>query len=381
MKIFLYAVGALIALLVVAAATIYFTGNAVKVIALFGPGHGWDLHLKAPAPDYADERNWATLPSKPSLTAYVPAGVAGPAKDPQVDVFFIHPTGYMSGAEWNSPLDANSQTEENTRWMMANQASVFNGCCAIYAPRYREASIFRYISAPPDIYKKAGDFAYDDVDRAFTYFLEHYSRGRPFIVASHSQGTEHGFNLIRRRVDGTPLANRLVAAYLIGGGITDEEIAGLRTVHACASPTDIHCVIHWATYGEGASPVRTDIKGKLLCINPLTWVRDGGMAEASLHKGAVPMSGRFQIKFWGNDNDHGVQFPPLQAPIRAWTTAECRNGFLFVKDQSGSQFSKVDVGGKNYHGLDYPLFGMDIRENAIARVHAYLNGTGDTQPK
>jgi hypothetical protein len=381
MKIFLYAVGALIALLVVAAATIYFTGNAVKVIALFGPEHGWDLHLKAPAPDYADERNWAALPSKPSLTAYVPAGVAGPAKDPQVDVFFIHPTGYMSGAEWNSPLDANSQTEENTRWMMANQASVFNGCCAIYAPRYREASIFRYISAPPDIYKKAGDFAYDDVDRAFTYFLEHYSRGRPFIVASHSQGTEHGFNLIRRRVDGTPLANRLVAAYLIGGGITDEEIAGLRTVHACASPTDIHCVIHWATYGEGASPVRTDIKGKLLCINPLTWVRDGGMAEASLHKGAVPMSGRFQIKFWGNDNDHGVQFPPLQAPIRAWTTAECRNGFLFVKDQSGSQFSKVDVGGKNYHGLDYPLFGMDIRENAIARVHAYLNGTGDTQPK
>ena len=287
MKTFLYAVGALIALLVVAAATIYFTGNAVKVIALFGPGHGWDLHLKAPAPDYADERNWAALPTKPGLTAYVPAGVAGPAKDPQIDVFFIHPTGYMNGAEWNSPLDANSQTEENTRWMMANQANAFNGCCAIYAPRYREASIFRYISAPPDIYKKAGDFAYDDVDRAFTYFLEHYSKGRPFIIASHSQGTEHGFNLIRRRIDGTPLASRLVAAYLIGGGITDEEIAALRTVHACASPTDIHCVIHWATYGEGASPVRTDIKGKLLCINPLTWARDGGMAVASLHKGAV----------------------------------------------------------------------------------------------
>jgi len=381
MKTFLYAVGALIALLVVAAATIYFTGNAVKVIALFGPGHGWDLHLKAPAPDYADERNWAALPTKPGLTAYVPAGVAGPAKDPQIDVFFIHPTGYMNGAEWNSPLDANSQTEENTRWMMANQANAFNGCCAIYAPRYREASIFRYISAPPDIYKKAGDFAYDDVDRAFTYFLEHYSKGRPFIIASHSQGTEHGFNLIRRRIDGTPLASRLVAAYLIGGGITDEEIAALGTVHACASPTDIHCVIHWATYGEGDSPVRTDIKGKLLCINPLTWARDGGMAVASLHKGAVPMSGRFQIKFWGNDGAHGVQFPPLQAPVRAWTTAECRNGFLFVKDQSGSQFSKVDVGGKNYHGLDYPLFGMDIRENAIARVHAYLNGTGDTQPK
>jgi hypothetical protein len=264
--------------------------------------------------------------------------------------------------------------------MLANQASAFNGCCAIYAPRYREASIFRYISATPDIYKKAGDFAYADVDRAFTYFLDHYSRGRPFIIASHSQGTEHGFNLIRRRVDGTPLANRLVAAYLIGGGITDKEIAALKTVHACASPADIHCVIHWATYGEGATPVRTDTKDKLLCINPLTWTRDGGMAQASLSKGAVPISGRFQIKFWGSDAAGGVAFAPLKAPLPAWTTAECRNGFLFARDQHGTPFAKLDVGG-NYHGLDYPLFGMDIRENAIARAAAFLNQPGSTLPK
>jgi hypothetical protein len=333
-----------------------------------------------PAPDYADEKNWAALPSKPGLSADVPAGVGGPAKAPQVDVFFIHPTGYMNGAEWNSPLDANSQTEENTKWMLANQASSFNGCCAIYAPRYREASIFRYISAPPDIYRKAGDFAFADVDRAFTYFLEHYSKGRPFIIASHSQGTEHGFNLIRRRIDGTPLADRLVAAYLIGGGITDKEIAALKTVHACAFATDLHCVIHWATYGEGTTPVRTDTKDKLLCVNPLTWTRDGGMARASLNKGSVPISGRFQIKFWGSDAAGGMAFPPLKAPLAAWTTAECRNGFLFARNQHGTEFAKLDVGG-NYHGLDYPLFGMDIRENAIARASAYLSQAGKNQPK
>jgi len=373
MKIFLYAVGTIIALLVVAGAATYFTGNMIKVVALFGPQHGWDLQFKAPAPDYSNARAWAALPSKPGLTAYVPAGVDGPARDSQVDAFFIHPTGYMNGADWNSPLVADSQTEENTDWMLANQASALNGCCAVYAPRYREASIFRYISATPDIFKKAGDFAYADVDRAFTYFLEHYSNGRSFIIASHSQGTEHGFNLIRRRIDGTPLANRLVAAYLLGGGITDKEIAALKTIHACATPADIHCIIHWATYGEGAVPVRTDTKDKLLCVNPLTWMRDGAMASASLHKGAVPISGRFQIKFWGSDNAHGIRFPPLQAPVRAWTTAECRNGFLFVRDQRGSQFAKLDVGGKNYHGLDYPLFGMDIRENAIVRAAAYGN--------
>ncbi len=373
MRTFLLTLAAIVVLLVAAAAAIWFSGSTAAVVtALFGPHHGWDLKYKVAAPDYADAASWAALPGKPGPAGLVPAGVAPSPADPKVDVFFIHPTGYMNGADWNSPLDADSQTEENTRWMMANQASAFNGCCAIYAPRYREASIFRYVGAKPELFKKAGDFAYADVDRAFSYFLEHYSKGRPFIIASHSQGTEHGFNLIKRRIDGTPLAQRLVAAYLIGGGITDKAVDALKTVHACASPTDLHCVIHWATYGEGATPVRTDTKDKLLCVNPLTWLRDGPLAPAALNKGSVPSSGRFQIKFWGSDRSSGVQFPPLAAPLKGHTTAACRGGFLFAQDQKGSEFNRLAIVGKNYHGLDYPLFAMDIRENAQARVAAYL---------
>lgn len=376
MRRFLIWLAAIVVALLAVVAGIYFTGSTASVAAyLWGPSHGWDLKYKAPAPDYADASAWAALPSKPGDTVLVPPGAATPPKGPegtQVDVFFIHPTGYMHGGDWNSPLDAKSQTEENTRWMMANQASAFNGCCAIYAPRYREASIFRYVHATPALYKQSGDFAYGDVDRAFTYFLEHYSKGRPFIIASHSQGTEHGFNLIKRRIDGTPLAQRLVAAYLIGGGITDKEVYALKTVHACASPTDLHCVIHWATYGEGAKPVRDDTPDKLLCVNPLTWARDGGLAPASLHKGAVPISGVFQIRFWGGDTVTGIAFPPFKPPLKALTTAECRAGFLMVQDQSSGPL-KTGTAGKNYHGLDYPLFAMDIRENAQVRVAAYLS--------
>ncbi len=376
MRKFLYALGALVALIVIVGAAITFTGTAGPIaVAIWGPGHGWDLKYKAPAPDYADAAAWAALPAKPGLAGDVPQGVAPAPKDPPVDVFFIHPTGYMHGADWNSPLDPNSQTEENTRWMMANQASAFNGCCAIYAPRYREGSIFRYFGARGEMFKTSGDFAYADVDRAFTYFLEHYSKGRPFIIATHSQGTEHGFNLIKRRIDGTPLAQRLVAAYLIGGGITAKEADALHTLHACASATDTHCIIHWATYAEGSSPVRSDVTSKLLCINPLTWQRDGRLAPASLHKGAVPISGSFQIAFWGSDHATGMAFPPLKAPVVHWTSAECRDGFLFAKDQRGSDFAR-GAAGSNYHGLDYPLFAMDIRRNAQARVAAYLAKEG-----
>jgi hypothetical protein len=67
-----------------------------------------------------------------------------------------------------------------------------------------------------------------------------------------------------------------------------------------------------------------------------------------------------------------MKFPPIKAPLKAWTSAECRSGFLFAQDQSGTQFGQLS---KNYHGLDYALFSMNIRENAKARVAAYLSQT------
>src|ERR1700735_1935006 len=133
MKWFLRIAAALVVLLAAAAAAIYLTGNTLAVLVWVGqPRHGWDMAYKALAPDYAKADAWAALPSKPSEADLVPAGVAPPPKGSGVDVFFVHPTGYLNGADWNSPLDPNSKTEENTKWMLANQASAFNGCCNVY---------------------------------------------------------------------------------------------------------------------------------------------------------------------------------------------------------------------------------------------------------
>jgi hypothetical protein len=371
-RTFLRIVVGLVVLLAAAGALIYFTGNTLNVLAFVGrPHHGWDMKYKAPAPDYADAKNWAAIPSQPGLTALVPKGVAAPAANPPVDVFFIHPTGYLNGGDWNSPMDPDTTTEENTKWMMANQASVYNGCCAIYAPRYRETSIYRYVEdQASDVVAKSRDLAYGDVDRAFTYFLDHYSKGRPFIIASHSQGTEHGFRLLRERIDGTPLAKRLVAAYLVGFRITDKDAATLKTIHVCDAPADTGCFIHWATFGDGGTtPAAYRDIGKLVCVNPLTWRRDGGMADKALD-GASPISGKFTPNFLGSDKPKGTVFGPLGAPLPHWTWAACRDGFLTVADQSGTQFGYMDMGGKNYHGLDYPLFAMNLRENAKVRVAA-----------
>lgn len=346
------------------------TGAARDIVIWFAkPGHGWMPEKNAPAPDYANAKNWAALPTADDLADMTPEGVVA-GTDPAVDVFFIHPTGFLKGSNWNSTMDPNSRTEENTKWMMANQASTYNGCCAVYAPRYREASIFRYLTATSDIVEKSMDLAYGDLVRAFDHFLEHHNKGRPFILASHSQGTQHGFRLLAERIDGTKLEDRMVAAYLIGSRVSNAMARSLNSVPVCDNALQTGCLIHWAVFGEGGTP--DDTMQDLVCVNPLNWRRDGPRADGALHKGLMPTSGEFSLKLWGDDKAAGVNFGPLGAPVTALTWAECSDGILYVRDFTGTPYAGPDLGGKNYHGLDYPLFHMDIRDNATARTAAFL---------
>jgi hypothetical protein len=123
-----------------------------------------------------------------------------------------------------------------------------------------------------------------------------------------------------------------------------------------------------------------------VCVNPLNWRVNGGLAAKQDHKGAVPVSGIFQVALSGDDKPTGVVFEPLAAPIPKMLQAQCKNGALFVSDQTdrGEDGIWVDTefgttggsfGGGSYHLLDYAVFYMDIRENAKLRVTTYLNAS------
>jgi hypothetical protein len=356
---------------------VYLTGNGALLTfgwaMLFGgPSEPFDPSGAVEAPDYADPASWAALPDREGLEDMIPAGVVESFRQGEapVDVFFIHPTGFLRGSSWTFSMDSATATEENTRWMMANQASAYNGCCNVYAPRYRQASIYAYLKGD-DVREAVLGFAYQDVARAFEYFLEHFSSGRPFVIASHSQGTHHGARLLKERVDGTPLVERLVAAYIIGGGISSSQFDDMQDVGLCRHATDLHCAVHWDTYSEAVIDELTANAGNV-CVNPLSWQVDGGLVGRDRHAGAVPVSGAFQTELFGDDEPTGVDFQPLAAPIPNLLEAQCRNGTLFVTDQSETEFGAMGgFGGGNYHGLDYPVFHMDIRKNAKARVAAY----------
>ena len=92
------------------------------------------------APDYSQPSAWAAYPARPSHAEDVPAGVSKGAERGAA-VFFVHPTTYLASAVGNAAFDSGGEVAARVDdAVLRFQASVFNDCCRIFAPRYRQAS-------------------------------------------------------------------------------------------------------------------------------------------------------------------------------------------------------------------------------------------------
>ena len=320
-----------------------------------------------PAPDYDNAAAWAAGPAGPGAAAALPRGATPAAHKPKVDVFYVHPTTSRADGFNQDPRDA----AEN-RWVddsaVARQASAFSACCRVFAPRYRAAT-YRALTDPA-ARDAAFELAYSDVERAFDRHLAHHNGGRPFILAGHSQGAAHIATLIERRIDGTPLQRRLVAAYIIGINLAEGDFGRrFRSIDTCAMPDSTGCIVQWNAVRAGAdlAAIRErmeqpfvakfgdSVTKTLLCINPLTFDRRRPAASRAASRGAVP-------------GDPGAGLPrPLVA--RA-VSAECRQGLLSVEDESSLGLKALPTGSLHYH--DVGLFYADIRANAVHRVRSFV---------
>ena len=98
---------------------------------------------------------------------------------------------------------------------------------------------------------------------------------------------------------------------------------------------------------------------------------EGSLSKLADSKGAVHISGNFAIDLIGDDIAKGEVFGPLEAPIKQYVQAQCKNGILYASDQTGTRFQGFGGSSGNYHGLDFALFYMDIRENAMLKAKTY----------
>lgn len=152
------------------------------------PLRHFSVEAAGPAPDYADATNWLVLPGHPGAAQTRLPGLPTPTRpDTVADVFFVHPTTYFWRlGRWNAPVRLRRLRRYTSRTTIRNVASLFAGVGRLYAPGYRQATLYTFFAKENPASQPAIDLAYADVKAAFQYYLAHYNHGRPFILASHS---------------------------------------------------------------------------------------------------------------------------------------------------------------------------------------------------
>ncbi len=178
------------------------------------PKTSFDQTAEPPTPDYRQSSAWAVWPGVASAADTVPGGAKpGGASAPDADVFFVHPTTFLGNDAWNARFDADGFTGRPlTETVLGYQVSAFNACCRMFAPHYRQATISAFLRPSADSFK-AYDLAYSDIVSAFDHYIRHENKGRPFILASHSQGSLHATRLIQEHIAEHPVVlRRLIAA-------------------------------------------------------------------------------------------------------------------------------------------------------------------------
>jgi len=327
------------------------------------PRQPFQTYEKPEAPDYASREAWLALPD---------LGV-DPFEDPSAgDAFIVVPSVYRGGKHWVLPSDDLKRKSKLQRIVRPNYVTPYGNAGRLFAPYYRQASLYSFMTAREDA-RKAQDFAYQDVKRAFEVFLKNSPPERPIILVGHNQGASHVQRLLADFFQGG-LKQRLASAYVIDYPLPldlfDTTLSGLKP---CETETDISCINAFGAFMPGDDVIAkrfvsrllvhdgdeyTNVQGReLLCTNPLLWNRSSDYAPRRLHLGGVAAEGLD---------------PDMQpAPKSKQVGVECQDGILYV-DKPKRAFRRPFQVGSKFRTIPSNLFYEDLRVNAEKRVQALI---------
>ena len=322
-------------------------GLFIYYLVLYNVGYGqlpaFDIQKVPLAPDYSDNSSWCALPFRKDKCDFCSKyDVEVSDSNKLVDVFFIHPTTYMIGENWNASVPDKHIDKLTDNKPIKYQASVFNESCRIYAPRYRQAiinSFYDTINGP-----QALDTAYNDVRNSFLYYLKNHNQSRPFIIASHSQGTLHAKRLIAEFIDQKSLQDQMVMAYLIGYPV---PLNMYENIPVCKDSTMTNGVVSWHSFKTDFEPkgIQSFYK-ECIVVNPITWSTD--TTESSFEQGK------------------GAKGIKLNSKITKRIKAKIHKSILWVNIKYPIIRKK-----ENLHVYDYNLFWYDIKNDVKRRLRYY----------
>lgn len=316
---------------------------------------------------YDDPAMWVSRPGTVDDPAqYRPEGVPT-AQQGKAWVFFIHPTSYLAREHWNGPIE-DKDTRNRTALFVRGMASAFNGEAAVFVPYYRQAAFGSFLVNRPETLK-ARAVAYGDVREAFRAFVAQVPADAPIVLAGHSQGALHLMHLLQDEVKSTPVARRIVAAYMIGWPVSPTHDLPQTGMPACAAPDQTGCALSWISFAEppdaqmmldtyraepGLDGKQKDA-GPVLCTNPLS----GGAAPDA------PGTANLGTMVPSMDLKTG-KITKLGIPARC----DAKTGLLMIGEPP--DLGPYVLPGNNYHVYDVPLFWSNVRADVARRTAAWL---------
>jgi hypothetical protein len=253
------------------------------------------------------------------------------ATNPKFDCFYVYPTVYLTGNGNQTNLSDVSYVLD----ALMSQGARMSELCEVYAPLYRQVMFVP--SAPPaggdagtaeagssdagasdagaseagisDAGTEAGSqdatvadsgasdadasdgsilsnfagaaaaLALSDVRNAFKYYLDHFNKGRKFVLMGHSQGTGMLMSMMQTDVDvdaGT--RSQMISALLIGGGAsvaTGQTTGGtFQNIPICTDAGSTGCMVAYSSYDITSPPGANALFGhapsgkQTACTNP-----------------------------------------------------------------------------------------------------------------
>jgi hypothetical protein len=331
--------------------------------SLLNPELPYAVYKPPAAPDYETSAAWALAPR-----------VLQPG-DPPVDVFFVHPTTFDGGRDWNGPTDARGAARLLDRVMLPNYAAPFAAVGRVFAPHYRQASLYSALTLFDDAIE-AREFPYADVRDAFLSFERRVGSDRPFIVVGVEQGGTQAARLLRDEIGPDPeLRRRLVAAYLVETVVPADEYAADAALPACAARLQAGCAVAWISapwldFGHSERIMNRslvwDDKGRLtglngrlpLCVNPLLGAATDAEAPPRLNRGAA--------------NATGLEWGARPGFMARQVGAQCIDGVLRVTRPRSALLRPHGGWAEHLRVAPYNLFWADLEADARTRATVWL---------
>jgi hypothetical protein len=355
--------GVTLGLLVAALALIYLYRDDIFQ-NIQDPGQPFQTYIAPTAPDYAEAESWLALPDLDRDPVELAA---------KGDVFVVVPSVYRGGEHWNLPSDDLRRKGKLQRIVRPNYVSPYGEAGRLFAPYYRQASLYAFMTSREDA-QQAQDLAYSDVKRAFEAFLAQSPPERPIVLVGHNQGASHVQRLLMEYFAG-PLRERLAIAYVIDHPLPLDLFEGaMGSLMPCATPDMTGCVVAFGSFTPKDGVIAERFSNEMLvhdgigyravagrptlCINPLLWTQSDDYAPPRLHLGGVAAEGL--------DPDMDP------APMTKQSGAQCEDGILLVDTpRSRSLRRPLQVGAK-FRTLPSNLFYEDLKRDAVRRVETLL---------